>query len=161
MNGALAKLRATLAAHKGPLLVLVAGVAVVAGLAARRNTTLANVPASTTSTTSTNAATPASYDSSGTDVYNAFEGLLQQVDAISSQIPVPGATTGATAPDVQGYFRRTGTQAVYEALSDGTLKWLDAASYAGAGKPAFENVAATDPLWNRPVAGTDAPANTR
>jgi hypothetical protein len=161
VSGALGQLRAAFAAHKAPILVLAAGVVVVAGLAARRNKTLSSVSTSTTSTTATDAAAPARYDSTGTDVYNGFEGLLQQVDALAAQIPVPGATTGTTAPTVQGYYRRTGTQAIYEALSDGTLKWLDTAAFGAAGHPAWQDVAASDPMWNRPVTGTDAPADTR
>lgn len=71
----------------------------------------------------------------------------------------PSQTT--TQPSVEGLFRRKGTQAIYEALSDGTLHWLDQGEWAALGRPAFTDIPATDPLWNRPLTGPEAPDNVK
>lgn len=182
----LSNLQATLTRNKGPLAAAGALVVVVLALRARTNGKIA--AAGTTTPTATAAgvsATPyaysaggqtsgaSGYDSSASDVYNAIQPQLEQLQQLYSQIPVPGTptsvpTTSPTptpaptpAPTVQGYYRRTGTQAVYKAMSDGTLQWVDRAQYDAAKDPAYKDIARTDPLWNRPVTGTDAPAQFR
>ncbi|HEY0119347.1 MAG TPA: hypothetical protein VGC04_11250 [Cellulomonas sp.] len=140
------------------------GVVVVAGLAARRNKTLSNVSTATTSTSSTNAAAPASYDSSGTDVYNAFEGLLQQVDQLAGQTPVPSATSGVTSSNPQSlgvwaHYRDNGTGGAYYNLfdnGDGTFS----SQIVSAGQATVEGLSAKGKLNDAQFATFDHPLPT-
>jgi hypothetical protein len=158
------QLRETLAKNK--VSIGVAGAAVVALFAWRSKITAAKNPVSgpPPAATATRVSQSPSYaggytapnDSSSSDVYNAIQPQLEDLKKLwekaSSPVPVPAAP-----PTAQGYFRRAGSAAVYEAESDGTLKWLDLANYRAAGAPVFTDVAATDPLFARTVTGTDAP----
>ncbi|MDO8107149.1 hypothetical protein Q6348_08060 [Isoptericola sp. b441] len=184
----LAQLKASLARNKKPLAI--AGAVGVAGLAwatSRRKSggatssgTSSAVSYPSGSAPSPSYYTPGSagtYDSTGTDVYNALQPQLQDIrDQLNqlnnpdpSTIPTPVPADPGTSvppgetmtPVSQGYYRRAGTTAVYEAFNNGTMKWLDRAAYLAAGKPKYTDVNATDPLWNRTVVGTDAPAKYR
>ena len=170
----LAGLKAGLTRNKVALGVL--GAAAVAALAWRARSESGTSTSSTTGSTSATTGTAgvsttpsyytagsSSYDSTASDVYNAIQPQLEELSNLVDKYGLSSSTstTPAEAPTVQGYYRKSGTQAVYEALSDGTRKWLDLAAYDAAGRPGFTDVAATDPLWNRAVTGTDAPAGTR
>lgn len=84
--------------------------------------------------------------------------------ALAHNGPPPQGTSGVSSvgtPTVQGYYRRSGTAAVYQALSDGTLKWLDYPTWIALGAPKPTDVTPNDPLWLRPITGADAPAVVR
>lgn len=106
------------------------------------------------------------YDSTSSDVYNAIQPQLEALQALYDRLPIPGtatepapaptpAPTTAPAPSVQGYYRRAGSDKVYEARSDGTLDWIDSAEWDSAGQPKPVDLAPTDSLWNRKVVGAD------
>lgn len=64
----------------------------------------------------------------------------------------------ASASEATSYIRRTGTAALYRALPDGSLDWIDRAEWDAAGRPSPTDIPATDPVWLRPVVGgPDAP----
>lgn len=166
----LAGLKAALTKNKIPLGI---GGAVVVGALALRAKSKASSAAPAAGTLMTSGTTPISayssgsqtyasspYSSTAADVVNALQPQIEQIlnQQTKPPIPVPAPPAPATPVTSQGFFRRAGSAAVYQAQSNGTLNWLDAASYAGAGKPKYTDLAPTDPLWSRPVSGTDAPA---
>jgi len=81
--------------------VAVGGFALVArrraamGSTSTSSTGTSSGPAATTSTYSASGQ-PAVYDSTGTDVYNALQPQIEQLQQLARQIPVAGSTTPAT-----------------------------------------------------------------
>ena len=119
---ALAGMRAGFNKNKKPLAVL--GAVAVAGLAvvARRRSAMGTA-SSTTSTSSTTAGATtgygattqqAAYDSTGSDVYNALQPQIEQLQQLARQIPVAGVTPTATAPADPGDPRRAQIVADYQ-----------------------------------------------
>jgi hypothetical protein len=166
---ALAGLRAGFEKNKKPLAIFgavsVAGLAVVARRRSAMGTATSTASTSTSSTTPAAAAkygatTQQAYDSTGSDVYNALQPQIEQLQQLARQIPVAGAT-GTPAATPTSFARKPGTQAVYGVLPDGTRQWETASQWAGLGAPGFLDVQATDPLWSAPVVGVDAPAQYR
>ena len=103
---ALAGMRAGFNKNKKPLAVL--GAVAVAGLAvvARRRSAMGTA-SSTTSTSSTTAGATtgygattqqAAYDSTGSDVYNALQPQIEQLQQLARQIPVAGVTPTPATP---------------------------------------------------------------
>ena len=64
----------------------------------------------------------------------------------------PNGNASAAKPHIQAFFRKIGepTGRVYAALDDGSIVYVDAATYAALGKPPFSDIPATDPVWQRP-----------
>jgi hypothetical protein len=105
---ALAGVRAGFEKNKKPLAIL--GAVAVAGLAvvARRKSAMGS--ATSTGSTSTSSTTPAAatrygastqqgaYDSTGSDVYNALQPQIEQLQQLARQIPVAGATPATATP---------------------------------------------------------------
>lgn len=152
---------------KNKLAAGAAGVVIVGALALRSRATSAGV-GSATPAASVAGLTPSyssgaqlspatGYNSTASDVYNAIQPQLESLQSLMNQQPSP-IPVPAAAPTSQGFYRRKGTAAVYQAMSDGTLRWLDSAAYGAAGKPSFTDLAATDPVFNRTLVGAPPPA---
>jgi hypothetical protein len=143
-------------------------------------------PAGSSATPSYYTAGGSAYDSTASDIYNAIQPQLESVGSavdklteLYRSIPVPGTpTTPAEAPIVsdpfpisaprpsvdptlQGVYARTGTQALYAAMSDGTRNYLDSAGWDAIGQPKPTYLAADNPLWSRTLTNTDAPLSHR
>lgn len=161
------KIRALFARNKVALGVL--GAAAVAALAWRARSAKGADVASSEGTSSGGAWTAApgatsttggytagysgAYDSTASDIYNALQPQLEAVQTLLEQ------RQNATAdPTVQGYFRRPGTNPVYQAMDDGTLRWVDKAEYLSLGSPKVTEVGASDPLWSTRKITRAAPA---
>lgn len=120
---ALAGLRAGFNKNKKPLAILgavgVAGLAVVARRRSAMGSTGSTVPTSTSSTTPAataryGASTQQAYDSTGSDVYNALQPQIEQLQQLARQIPVPGTTPATAAPADPGDPRRAQIVADYQ-----------------------------------------------
>jgi len=168
MNPNLAKLRAAVVKNKAAFGVL--GAVAVAGLAWRARTTSgggsdtsAPAAAGRTSTlpgyysTGGQSGAATGYDSTASDVYNAIQPQLEELTRLWESAKTP--TPVPAAPEVQTYVRKTGTERVYAAMSDGTLKTIDRADWLAAGSPQWEDLAATDPVWTRPPTPVPPPVS--
>jgi hypothetical protein len=157
VSAGLAGVRAGFEKNKKPLAILgalvVAGLAVIARRKSAMGSTTSSGSSSATPATSSGytAATiqPAAYDSTGTDVYNALQPQIEQLQQLARQIPVAGAGTASSG--VQEYVRKTGDTRVYAAMSDGSLKTIDHADWAAAGSPSYADLPTSDPVWSRPA----------
>lgn len=163
-----AGLRAALMKNKTALGV--AGAVLVGALAlrARSKTGTSSAVAAPATTTAGVSATPSyytagngaatGYDSTASDVYSAIQPQIEQlntvVGSLAKTVPVP-----STSP--QGFYRAAGSQAVYQANADGTRTWLDRGQYDALGDPQVQDIARNDPIFSRPLTGTDAPAQFR
>ena len=100
----------------------------------------------------------------GTPLTSSQANIVNAVETAQGSAPqglggTPSVTSGAPQGQLLGYYRQTGTPAVYAFFSDGTRKWVDSAQYAALGSPQYTDQAATNPIWqNYKVSGTDAPA---
>jgi hypothetical protein len=155
----LASLRATFTRNKMPLAA--AGALLVVALAWRARTsakinaagTTPTAAAAGTSATGTTAAGGTSYDSTASDVYNAIQPQLEQLQQMASQIPVPGtptspASTPAEASAYEGkYVRNAGTGLIAHVV-DGHLYGVpNLTEYAQLGNPIATNLPSEDPIW--------------
>lgn len=164
MNPGLARLQAAIVKNKVPIGVLGAGA--VAALAWRSRSTSTS-PATDTASSGAVSTTPyysaggqtagaSGYDSTASDVYNAIQPQLEDLQNLFEQyrqspIPVPGQAPG-TAASVTGYFRPKGSPAVFQALSDGTKRLVDLPEYIALGKPKETELPANDAFFKRPSA---------
>lgn len=83
--------------------------------------------------------------------------------SVSGSLPPSTPSTPSTPatpkpkPTVLEVFRKSGTAATYELLSDGTKRWITQAKYVAAGKPKVEVVSANDPRLKAPLVGAAPP----
>ena len=168
----LAGLRAGLTKNKTPLAI---GGVVVVGLLAWRARSQSAASASTPAagTIVTSGTTPLSgyssgsqtyasspYSSTASDVYNSLQPTLEQIlnNQTKTPIPVPAPPASpASQGFTPGYYRRAGTQAVYNLDQAGNLGWISLPEYKDLGAPAVTAVPINSTLWSAPLIGADAP----
>lgn len=166
MKARLARLRAAITKHKWPLAAL--GAVAVAGLAWQARSSSGSGDGgqdgegvAVAAWTAPRATSPAggytaggAYDSTASDIYGA---LQPQLEAVQRLLEGGRDTASAVPAQVQGYVRKAGTNPVYEALSDGTLRWVDKVEFLALGQPRVTDIGATDPIWRTRTVTTAPP----